>query len=243
MTTFATYSPPKLMIFNKYKSLIGSRIKHIKIIKNDKNLRQIPHLRTRHNIPLKKGLETDLVKYSDIVLEPGCYYFIDDILERTSEIVRTVLYGKYVSMIPYTWEDRFDDSMQNNIEYTFSDIQYIVKPDFRKGNPVGNIFSDEGHIFIKDILAPCESDRLNKQKNIKDLEETLDELKVKPVEKGEIGIDFIGKEYRENLKRWNEEHSRRSASKSASKSHSKSTSKYASKKGGKNKTQKQKTKK
>jgi hypothetical protein len=227
----------------------------MKKIKKDKNLRPILPIikRSRGNIPLKKGFETKLVKYSDIVLEPGCYYFIDDILERSSNSVRTIVHGKYVSMSPYEWIDRFDDSTRNNIEYTFSDIQYIVKPQFRNNDPVGNTFSDEGNIFIKDILAPCESDILNKKQNINELEETLDEMKYQPVEKRESNITFIGEAYREKKESWEKKHpptsyskslTSKSRSKSRSNSRSNSRSKSASKKGGKNKTQKQrKTKK
>jgi hypothetical protein len=197
---------------------------------------------------LIKGFKSRHRKKSNKNLIVGCYYYIDNVPERPRKSetnYRTVMHGKYIEEYKEN-EDTY---------YKFSNIRFIVNPFQNSGIPTA--LDKTGFVFILDENTPCADNILNKQKNLKDLESTIDEMKVQPVEKGESNISFMGEDYRLAMKQLNKTHkypkssifseiprstTSSSSLKSAKSSKSKKNSKSASL-GGNRKTQKRKTSK
>jgi hypothetical protein len=131
-------------------------------------------------------METSYDQYTELVgtthstkkLRPGCYYYIEDISRKKLEL-RTVYHGKYLRT-------------ENKIN-VFEDVKIIVNPSQETGKPLG--FSNKFK-YMPDNSMQCDEDISNKNETVKEVKTVINELKVRPVEKGVSQISFIGKTYR-----------------------------------------------
>jgi len=120
-------------------------------------------------------------------LTSGCYYYIED-LSRKNHKKREVYHGKYL---------RTDG--KTNI---FENVKYLVNPFHMVGIPFG--FEKTGFRYIPDNSMPCDKDILNKNARVEDLNEAFHLLRSEPFNEGEVGVSFIGEDFRATKKHYDD---------------------------------------
>ena len=135
-------------------------------------------------------------------MRPGCYYYIED-LSRKEYQYRNVYHGKFLRI---NNQQELNNENAKPLVRVFEDVKYVVNPFDRVLIPFG--FHGREFKYILDNSRPCEEDVINKKNTIAELKTDLDELRIRPVEENETNITFIGEDYREANRQFQENRKR-----------------------------------
>lgn len=134
-------------------------------------------------------------------MRPGCYYYIED-TSRKEYQYRDVYHGKFLRIN----NQQELNNKKDKLVRVFEDVEYVVNPFDREGVPFG--FAGREFKYILDNSRPCEEDVINKKNTMAELKTDLDELRIRPVEENETNITFIGEDYREANRQFQENRKR-----------------------------------